>query len=403
MSSIIGLASCSSLPRSGPDHDAIISQATTTIATEAGQAQAIAVRYAFLDLTPTILSYANHRQADSLYKSFGGGKGASPEIFVGVGDVLQVAIFESTAGGLFIPADAGSRPGNFVTLPDQTVDKDGNISVPYAGQIRASGRSLPQIEREIEARLANRAIEPQVVLSFADRNASTAAVVGEVNDPDKLVLSESGDRVLDLISRAGGLSYPGYESYVTLQRRGRSAKVYFNSIIANPDENIYVSPGDTIYVEQEQRSFMAFGAAGSSGEFKFDKEDVNLAVGVGKAGGLLDSRADPGEVFVYRREERQVLEKIGVDMSAFDPSLDKIPTIYRTNFRDPSGYFLAQDFELQNDDILYVSNAESVELIKFLDVLNSVTSTVSGVSSDARLTRNNAVSIGHGVNVTLDE
>ena len=62
---------------------------------------------------------------------------------------------------------------------------------------------------------------------------------------------------------------------------------------------------------------MAFGATGASGQFKFLQEDVTLSDAVGKAGGLLDSRAEPGQVFVYRIEQRSTLEKMGVDVSNF--------------------------------------------------------------------------------------
>jgi polysaccharide export outer membrane protein len=403
LSTAASLAACDTLPRSGPAHGTIVSQATASIVEEPGAAQSAAVAYAFLDLTPSVLGYLKDPNPGSLYTSFGGGRGSAPEILVGVGDVVRVTIFESSAGGLFIPADAGSRPGNFVNIPDQTVDKRGFIVVPYAGPIQAANRSLLQIQAEIEAKLSNRAIEPQVVVSYVERNATTASVVGEVNTPAKVEISESGDRILDLISRAGGIKFPGYETFVTLQRRGRTARVYFNSIISNPSENIYVAPGDTVYVEQEQRAFQAFGASGLSGEFKFDQEKLTLSQGVGKAGGLLDSRADPGQIFIYREESMRTLENIGVDTTNFDSAKKTVPTIYRTSLRDPSGYFLAQKFNLRDKDVVYISNASSVELIKFLTVLNSVSSTVSGVSGDARFTRNNAVSLSKGWNVTLDE
>src|ERR1043166_4051212 len=39
----------------------------------------------------------------------------------GVGDVVSVTIFEAASGGLFIPMEAGVRPGNFITLPTQSV------------------------------------------------------------------------------------------------------------------------------------------------------------------------------------------------------------------------------------------------------------------------------------------
>lgn len=400
---ISALAGCAYLPRSGPGDASIARGATQAITIDKKQTKNGVVDYALLDLNQRVLAFAQGDDLGSLFDSFGGGRGPAPEILVGVGDIVQVTIFESASGGLFVPAEASVRPGNFVSLPQQTVDKRGFITVPYAGQVRASGRSLPQIQTQIISKLENRAIEPQVIVSFVERKATQASVVGEVNESDRFAINEAGDRVLDIIARAGGLKFPGYESYVTLQRRDKTATVYFNTIVNNPDENIYVAAGDTIYVYQEQRVFQAFGASGLAGEFKFDKEKLTLSEAVGKSGGLLDDRADPGQVFLYRLETRDTLKAIGVDVSRFASAYERIPTIYRTNFRDPSGFFMAQNFNIRDQDILYVSNANSVELIKFLDVLNRATSTVSGTTTDARLTRNNAKSLSKGLGVRVLE
>ena len=96
-------------------------------------------------------------------RTFGAGHGPVPEIKVGVGDTVQVTLFEAQAGGLFIPTDAGARPGNFVALPNQTVDSKGYITVPYAGQVRVLNRGTPAIQQDIVDKLKNRAIEPQAV------------------------------------------------------------------------------------------------------------------------------------------------------------------------------------------------------------------------------------------------
>ena len=63
---------------------------------------------------------------------------------------------EAEAGGLFLPSEAGARPGNFVTLPDQMVDSDGNITVPYAGTIRAAGRTPLEVQQAIIEALTRR-------------------------------------------------------------------------------------------------------------------------------------------------------------------------------------------------------------------------------------------------------
>jgi polysaccharide biosynthesis/export protein len=84
-----------------------------------------------------------------------------PEIVFGIGDVVSVTIFEAAAGGLFIPAKAGVRPGNFVTLPNQPVDTKGFISVPYAGLVPTAGKTPAEVEAEIVGRIKNRAMRRQ--------------------------------------------------------------------------------------------------------------------------------------------------------------------------------------------------------------------------------------------------
>jgi polysaccharide export outer membrane protein len=391
-------AACYQLPVSGPDDRAILQGAATAVVRSPNS---IAYDYVLVDIDQCVVSNVFDIDAGSFYKSFGSGKGGvAPAVLVGAGDVLQITLFESRSGGLFIPADAGTRPGNYVTLPLQVVDQNGFISVPYGGDIKVAGAALPNIEREIESRLADRAIEPKAIVAFAEQNATSVSVVGEVNAAKKVRLTLGGERVLDLIAQAGGPRTPGYETFVTLQRNGRKATVFFNQLISHPEENIYAAPGDTLYVYREPRRFVAFGAVGVavgigassaltglSSLVTFDQDHMTLAEGVGKAGGLLDSRADPAQVFLYRLEIRDSLEAMGVDLSRFPPGQKSIPTIYRANFRDPSSYFFAQQFPMRNKDVLYVANSESVELGKFLDYANQITTTIGNTATEAALTR----------------
>ena len=47
------------------------------------------------------------------------------------------------------------------------------------------------------------------------------------------------------------------------------------------------------------------------------------------------------------------------------------------NFRDPSGYFLAQTFDIRNKDVIYTSNSASVETTKFLNFLRTIMATAN--------------------------
>jgi polysaccharide export outer membrane protein len=387
----VGLASCTQLPVSGPDHRSISIGASATLSSD----ERVALDYVLLDINRSVLDFVVSVGPESFFRTFGGDKGPAPVIRIGVGDVVQVSIFESSAGGLFIPAEAGVRPGNFVTLPSQTVDRSGTISVPFAGQIQAAGRSIPDIQREIETKLENRAIEPQVLITVVEQNATEVAVVGDVvNGANKFRIRPGGERVLDVISRAGGTKFPGFELFVTLQRQKKRATVYFPTLVNNPGENIFVAPGDVVYVYREQQKYVAVGALGSTtlttgltGQYAFDQEKLSLNEAVAKAGGLLDTRANPGQVFLYRMEYRDALGAMKVNLSKFPKDQKFIPTIYRANFRDPSSFFFAQKFPMRHKDVIYVSNADSVEVVKFLDYIRAMTSTVSGVASDVVTTK----------------
>jgi polysaccharide export outer membrane protein len=248
--------------------------------------------------------------------------------------------------------------------------------------------------------LRDRAIEPKAIVTITEQNSSTVAVVGDVNGARKVKITQNGERILDMIAQAGGPRYPGYETYVTLQRRDRKATIYFNSLVSNPQENIFAAPGDTIYVFREPRRFIALGAVGVavgvgassaltglSSLFTFDQDRLTLAEGIGKAGGLLDNRANPAQVFLYRLEVREALEAMGVDLSHFPPDQRAIPTVYRANFRDPSSYFFAQQFPMRNKDVLYASNADSVEVLKFVDYANAIVGGITSPAADIAVAR----------------
>lgn len=295
------------------------------------------------------------------------------EIRFGIGDIIGVRIFEASAGGLFIPAEAGSRAGNFVDLPDQPVDFAGNIQVPYAGAVRAAGLTPPQVQDTIVERLKNRAIEPQAVVTLREQRAAQVSVLGDLNQPARLPMPASGDRMLDVIARAGGPKFPGHETFVSLQRGGTKATISFLRLVREPANNIYMRPGDTVYVYREPQTYVAFGATGQtfqglSAQFTFDKERLTLAEAVAKAGGLLDERAEPASVFLYRLEPYKVALAIGADMTK-ETEGRRIPVIYSVNFRDPTGYFHAQRFQMRNQDVIFVSNAPAVEVVKFLTFL----------------------------------
>jgi polysaccharide export outer membrane protein len=355
---------CSSFPTSGP----------ASADVNAGQRDPASLPYALVSVRPDAIDLlAQHGpRLDSIPIP---DRRRPRDIVFGVGDVVSVTIFEASAGGLFIPLEAGVRPGNFITLPNQAVDTKGNIRVPYAGRLRARGLTAEEVEQSIVDMLKNRAIEPQAVVALAEQRTSLISVLGEVNTPARFPASSNPERVLDAITRAGGPKGQGFDTWVMLERGGKRATVPFGALVYEPANNVYVHPEDTIYVYREPQTFVAFGATGLQGQFSFDAWRISLAEAVAKAGGLNDALADPASVYLYRGEPRAVAAELGIDTSRFPGPV--IPVVYHVNFRDPAGYFLATKLQMRNKDVVYISNAVAVEAVKVLQYIRIVTATVN--------------------------
>lgn len=382
----LSLAGCSHMPINGPQSRDIDRSATASISTPR---DAVVYDYALLDINPLILQILESNASDSFYRTFGAHRGGIPIVRIGVGDVLQTSIFESSSGGLFVAGDATNRSGSYVTLPVQTVSGKGTISIPYAGAVRAAGRTAVEIQQDIETKLAKRAIEPQVIVNVVEQNADSVTVIGDAGG-NKLKLTGSGERILDVISKAGGGAaggkFAGYELLVTLQRKGRTATVPFTTLINDPAENLFVAPGDVVYVKRQPKSFVAFGALASTGAsgtvsegetsavsalFAFGQERLSLNEAIAKAGGLSDGRSNPAQVFIFRPESRETLERMGVNLKNFAPDQRIIPTVYRANYRDPSCFFFAQRFQMRDKDVIYASNSDATEVLKVLGYVNA--------------------------------
>ncbi len=346
------LGACGELPVEGP--------LLTEI--EAQQRQNNTAGFLLIDLNAKVADYLKTNISPGFNDRFGKGRPFKSRR-IGVGDTLAVQIWEADPAGLFSSAGAVNRG----QIPEIIVDNTGAILIPFAGRVRATGRTPNQLGIAIATALKEKTDDPQVLVSITRNVANTVTVTGAVNRPSIVSLTYKGDDLLDVIAGVGGAKYPAYESRISLTRKGKIAKAYLSHILDSPRDNIYLKRGDKINVSRMPQSFSAFGAVVRKGKIDFEAAKLSVLEAVGKVSGLADERADPRGVFLMRFERREVAFKLaGVKR---DDQRQYVPVIYRINLRDPSQYFFAQTIPLHDKDIIYVANAPSVELNKFLTIL----------------------------------
>lgn len=329
--------------------------------------------FALVDLSEPSLEAVTRWHRPSFSAVFGDYKGPRVQR-VGVGDTVQINIWETGTGGLYTtPAADRLIPGSRVgSIPEQIVARDGTVNVPYAGRIRVAGKTPAEVERLIVAGLAGKTSDPQAMVTMTRSFSNSVTVSGDVTQGARVQLSSAGEKVLDVIAMAGGIRAPLHEAFITISRDGQSLNVPMQAILANTRENIYVRPGDLVTVYRAPQSFTAFGATGRNAVIGFDAGGLTLEEALGKAGGLLDDRSDPHGVFVLRYEP--------VDLVRSYPSVSPhlltasvVPVAYRLDMRDPTSLFRARRFQMRDKDILYVSHAPITEVEKVFRVVQTLT------------------------------
>ena len=364
------LAGCSSLPTAGPTLRDVKEQAAENNAT----------RFDLIDINDNVVTALRAQPKESFQARFKK-YGKPPQPKIGIGDSVVVSIWEAAGGGLFgaSPTDHVSTGSRSVTIPEQIVTQDGAISVPFGGRIQVVGRLPLEVQRTIEQRLAEKAIEPQAIVTITRSITNSATVTGEVVNGARVPLSVRGDRLLDLIATAGGAKAPVYETFVRLSRGGITATIPMEALVSDPSENIYAQPGDVLTLVRLPQSFTVFGATGANSQIPFTAERTTLVEALAKAGGLLDQRADPAGVFLFRFEPPRIVKALGRPQLSTGPD-GSTPIIYRLDLREAKAYFLAQRFPVEDKDIIYVANADLNEIQKFFTLLNTLTGPViSGV------------------------
>jgi polysaccharide export outer membrane protein len=251
-------------------------------------------------------------------------------------------------------------------LPEFVVPESGQISIPFAGLVRVNGRSLREIEREIERLLAGKAHLPQILVRLVRNATATVTVVGDVSNSLRMPLTPKGERILDALAAAGGTRQAVEKVTLQVARRDRVISMPLKAVIEDTRQNVILERGDVITALYQPFSFTALGASGKNAEIPFEATGVTLSQALGRLGGLQDMRADPKGVFVFR----------WVKPEAVDPGTSPVrnrngefAVIYTLNMKDPASYFAMQNFVMQDKDVIYIANSSVAEIQRFTSII----------------------------------
>ncbi|WP_421577782.1 polysaccharide biosynthesis/export family protein [Shinella sp. M31] len=378
---VLTLAGCV-VPNDGPLTQEVLSAGAGGKTYEIPQTKLI---FDVVDIDQRVANGVNAGVRQGLSSTFGFGGGGSTPV-IGVGDRLEVTIFEAGPDGLFSTVERKST-----TIP-VVVQPDGHGQIPYVGSVRFAGMTIDSARATIVDALKAKAVEPDVIVAMADNASRTVSVQGDVNKSTIVPLGLNGVHLSEVIAMAGGASKQPYDTYVSLKRGGRSRSVLLQTVIDNPKEDIYVKPDDQIYVSYDPQTFSALGQTEKSGKIPFNAAKLSLVEAAALAGGGNIATADPKGYFVFRYENENVYRSVVGDDRFRDliargmapDGEGRYPIVYRLDLGATQSYIIAQNFPVRNKDVIYLSRHVATDLAKFLSILSSGSSAAYNIQRTAR-------------------
>ena len=359
----LALGGCASLPTSGPAGDVIEQGGTVQ---QQGVIQVVEIDD---QVARRLTALGRHR---GFNETLGDGSRHSGRI--GAGDAVEVSIWEAPPATLFgggtVVDTRAAQTSRSTTLPEQVVDHEGFIGVPFAGRIQAAGRQAHELEADIRERLRGKANAPEVLVRVTRNASSTVTVVGEVSQSLRMPLTPVGERLLDALAAAGGVRQPIGKVTLQVTRGERFESMPLDLVIRDPRQNVPLAAGDVVTALFQPLSFSVLGATGRNEELPLEAQGITLAQALARSGGLIDNRASPQGVFVFRYEQADAIDWPRQPVARTAEGL--VPVVYRLDLRSPAGFFHMQNFPVRHRDVLYVSNAPAAELQKFLNLIFSV-------------------------------
>jgi polysaccharide export outer membrane protein len=289
------------------------------------------------------------------------------------GDRLDLTVWESGDSSLL------SVPGQkIVALPGVTVSPDGTIFLPYADKVYVANMTTDEARMAVQTKLDPIVPSAQVMITHTPGRKSTVDLVSGVAAPGTYPLPDRDFTVLGLLALGGGIPPALENPQVRLQRDGKLYGISAEKLLKDPKLDTTLRGGDKVYVETDERYFLALGAAGREAPVTFPHDRVTALEALSLSGGLVDTRADAKGILILRDYPAKAVRSDGTG-----PSKDRV--VFVIDLTSADGLFSAGEFHIHNKDVVVVTESPVTATASVLGVLGAAI----GVSRTAQVISNN--------------
>ena len=291
---------------------------------------------------------------------------------LGPGDVLQITVWDhpelaAAQGAQVQNAKPGDPTQGFV------VDGQGNLSFPYVSKpIHAAGMTVDELQRRLHSELSKEFRQPQLTVRVGSYRSAQVYVDGEVRAPGGQSITDIPMTLTEAVSRAGGFTTNADRSRLTLTRNGTSYPIDITQLIKNGKnpQDIMLQPGDMLRVtgRDENTAYVMGEVTKPTSVLPTADGKLTLAEALSQAGFINQATADPRQLYVIRQAATlQPGEKLSADKQTADKQSQF--QVYHLDSASPVSMLLANQFDLQPKDVVYIDNGPLVRFNRVLSLL----------------------------------
>ena len=269
--------------------------------------------------------------------------GANDSLFITVWDHPELTV----PGGQQQTTSANSR----------VVRDDGTLFYPFIGSVQVEGLTLEELREIITDRLARYIEQPQVDVNVIGYNSQRIILSGAFENPGSLPVNAERLTLVQAVGLAGIDAVRADLSSLTLIRNDQTYNLDYDRLTSGNSQisQIYLRSGDILHLGlNDSRRVFVMGEVISPQSIAYRTSRMSLSEVLARVGGPAPTTSSGREVYVIRGVDNLETEKA---------------TVFQLNARSPSAFILADQFEMQPQDVVFVGAAGITRWNRFISQL----------------------------------
>ena len=236
------------------------------------------------------------------------------------------------------------------------IGSDGNLYLPLVGRVHAAGKTVSELNQILRTQFSHYLKTPDVVVRVLSYEGRRYFVNGQVMRSGQYTLNDQPISIYTALGQAGGVNTEtGDNTNIQLIRQGQT--YHLNAVELEKQglslHNLLIQPNDTIFVNAKQnQKLYVMGESNKSQALTLRDQGMTLSDVLGESEGVNPYSASAARIFVMR-----------TDLNT------KTSTIYHLNLSSLGNLALANQFQMQKNDIVYI---DATGLTRWQRIMNQI-------------------------------